>query len=264
MDKVTKLPVPEQGQPAPAPAPALMSREVFEFISEHFLLISAIVIALAVAATAAGLGAYLRVFDWRLIWIIEYADVLKWGLVALVLLSAFAFSGLYLIDSMEDATKANWRRIKIGLALWALSFVGALVANYYASPEPGRQSLLIALHMTALMIAATTLVIVGTVRSGFRLRHVLGDVVIFIVTAGFVGTAIAHFVRDLDGFKHNVAIKEGPEYRSVGLVMMTSRYVVLWDRDHALILPVDDISKIEGSRRRASKRAPACTAPHPS
>lgn len=43
-------------------------------------------------------------------------------------------------------------------------------------------------------------------------------------------------------------MKSGLQHRSVGLVMMTSRYVVIWDRDHAVILP---------ARRRGKHRGPA-------
>jgi hypothetical protein len=64
--------------------------------------------------------------------------------------------------------------------------------------------------------------------------------------ASAYGTAIGYFVRDGAGFKHHVEMKDGLQYRSVGLVMMTSRYIALWDRDHTVIVPASDVTKIEG------------------
>jgi hypothetical protein len=56
--------------------------KLLEFFTRHFAAISAIVVLLGVFNATVFLFAFLRVFDWRLIWMVEYADILKIGLVA--------------------------------------------------------------------------------------------------------------------------------------------------------------------------------------
>lgn len=58
-------------------------RDLLAFATEHFLVLSAVLLVAAVAAGTFFLAGYLSVFDWRLIWVIEYADILKVGLVGL-------------------------------------------------------------------------------------------------------------------------------------------------------------------------------------
>lgn len=66
------------------------------FVSEHFAVFSFLGL-LAVLCSTLFLYGYLTVFDQQLIWIIEYPDILKFGLVALaVIFSTFwAFREFY-------------------------------------------------------------------------------------------------------------------------------------------------------------------------
>ncbi len=63
-------------QPPPEPRSPILA-----VVTEHFLLFSALAIIGAVVFGTLFLGGYLGVFDWRLIWIIDYPDILKAGLV---------------------------------------------------------------------------------------------------------------------------------------------------------------------------------------
>lgn len=63
--------------------------ELLDLATRNFALLSAGVILLGGFTASLFLAAYLRVFDWRLIWIIEPSDILKVGILSLALLSGF-------------------------------------------------------------------------------------------------------------------------------------------------------------------------------
>ena len=78
----------------------------FEYLTKHFAVLS--VMATVVGATLAVIfiAAYLRVFDWRLIWIIEYPDILKVALVTIAVFSGFSF---YIWSAAADAINLTTR-----------------------------------------------------------------------------------------------------------------------------------------------------------
>ena len=60
-----------------------------------------------------------------------------------------------------------------------------------------------------------------------------------------LGTAFGYYTRDTGGFNHDVFLKN-EELRSVGVVMLTSHHVVLYTKDHTVIVvPASDVAKLE-------------------
>ena len=211
------------------------------------VLVTTLLIIVGIAASTTALSAYLRVFDWHLIWIIDYPDVIKWGLVTLAVISAFALSGWSIIDDAIVWVSSNNYKPAIWLAaFWSISLAVWLLIDY-RSQEP-HYSLTFFLHLTVFMLTITAVNIAQTVRlyPTNITRHVIADAFFIIFSAGIIGTMIGYMLRDGWGFQHHVDTKSTVDYRSVGLVMITSRYVVIWDRDHAVILPAEDVTKIEG------------------
>jgi hypothetical protein len=79
------------------------AKPIIEFASKHFILVSALTIVGGVLCATIFLYGYLLIFDWRLIWIIEYTDVLKVGLVAVAIVSS---SLLARLESWWSISKA--------------------------------------------------------------------------------------------------------------------------------------------------------------
>jgi hypothetical protein len=67
-------------------------------VSQHFAVASALTVIVGIFCSTIFLYGYIRVFDWHLIWIIEYGDVLKFGLVVVAFMAAF----FYQIQSTAD------------------------------------------------------------------------------------------------------------------------------------------------------------------
>jgi hypothetical protein len=69
--------------PAIQPAAATVSAgQVLSFTKDNFVILSAAAILLGVTLSTMFLAAYLSVFDWHLLWFVQYSDIVTFGLLA--------------------------------------------------------------------------------------------------------------------------------------------------------------------------------------
>src|SRR5262249_31772182 len=104
---------------------------------------------------------YLSVFDWQLIWIIEYTDILKFGLVVLAVASGIFFFVLALITnlitnlpSFEGKTRLVYVGVIIALvfAAWAIP----VVIEWRTEAAP-RYEMYVSLGTSTLLLVVQTL-----------------------------------------------------------------------------------------------------------
>jgi hypothetical protein len=75
-----------------------------EFVTKHFVVVSAIAVLAATALGMDFLYAYLVRFDWSLIWLVEYSDIFKVGLIVVGFLAGSAFGFHSIITCSLQAT----------------------------------------------------------------------------------------------------------------------------------------------------------------
>ena len=90
-----------------------------DFITKHFAILSVATVVFGATAAIIFIAAYLRVFDWRIIWIIEYGDILKIGLITVALFSGFAY---YIWMATRDAINLATERARSWLWVWLFGF----------------------------------------------------------------------------------------------------------------------------------------------
>ena len=248
-------PPPAAATPSQPTAHSHPTPELFAFVSKHIALVTALAVVIGIATATAGLSAYIRVFDWRLVWVIEYPDVLKWGLVSIAMivpLVTFAWS--FVEDAISWVFGSNKWGPVITLVIWGASLTWWLVSDY-RSAEP-HYGLSLSLHVAVFLTVFTTVNIAQSVKLWpVSMRGLANDFVWVLVTATAVGSTIGYVFRDSDGFQQHVTTKT-TQYRSVGLVMITSRYVVIYDRDHVVTIPAEDVIRIEGQPQPGSHNGP--------
>jgi hypothetical protein len=61
---------------------------MLEFLTKHFLVLSSLLVGVASAISMIFLTAYLAVFDWSLVWLIEYSDLAKLALIGIAVISS--------------------------------------------------------------------------------------------------------------------------------------------------------------------------------
>src|SRR5262245_6096612 len=102
----------EPSAPKEPPAFRLLS-----FVSGHFGVFSLLGLVAAVLCSTLFLYGYLTVFDWQLIWIIEYPDILKFGLVGLAVISGILLTLQIIAQNITNAIRSKGKSRAIYLVL---------------------------------------------------------------------------------------------------------------------------------------------------
>jgi hypothetical protein len=153
----------------------LTASTLFGFAGQHFALVSAIALLAGFLGATAFLFGYLSVFDWRLIWLIEYADILKVGLVATAVISGIAVFIGFIIDRVMSRADRGADNVTYGLFLFGVLTVATLIRLLleYLSPNP-RYGLFLSLYFaTALALLLLFLFVLrgfSNVAEGTQLR----------------------------------------------------------------------------------------------
>jgi hypothetical protein len=114
-----------QSQSATQPTPTLTTAEILLAIKENFVLLSAAAAVIGITLATTFFGAYLSVFDWRLLWYVQYTDVLTFGVIAIGVISGSlaTLQGLthtvLNIRKMDGRNKRRW--------LIAICFIGGII-----------------------------------------------------------------------------------------------------------------------------------------
>ena len=220
---------------------------LLDFVSRHFAVVSAVLIAVGMVAAMLFVYAYLSVFDWRLIWFIEYPDLIKFGLIAIAFLSGSLFvvqgySGT-IVAAVHEKGLARW--IALGaLLLGLLTWFGP---QFYSDVVgPVRR---VGPHLTRLAAVLLFALIVLRIRnlSGnlkFSVEELISDMAVTVLFIGLLGGVFGYYVRDSQGFKETVFL-EGGTLDDVGTVMFTPHHAVFYDGTKVIVVPSSRVLKIE-------------------
>jgi hypothetical protein len=224
-------------------------RTVLENVRENFGPISAVAGLTALLGSTVFLYGYLSVFDWRLIWVIEYSDVLKFGLIIFaVLTGSLYFLQGYATDAynavFNEDPKKRLRWAKFVTFMFFLSFTPKIWSD--ETSEVHYYMLHIMLHVSVLLFGGVIIMAVSRFRSWKNRtpQDWANDAVWVVVALSIFGQTFGYYTRDMDGFKHDVILK-GVEMKDVGVVMITSHHTVLYsDKGDVIVVPSADVNQI--------------------
>src|SRR5580700_3363648 len=103
-----------QEQPIAQAAPTLTASEILRAIKENFVVLSAAAAVIGITLATTFFGAYLSVFDWRLLWYVQYTDVLTFGVIAIGVISGSlatmqgATHTILNVKNMDGPKKRRW------------------------------------------------------------------------------------------------------------------------------------------------------------
>jgi hypothetical protein len=239
------------------------SRELrlLSFISGHFGVFSLLGLLLAVLCSTLFLYGYLSVFDWQLIWIIEYPDILKFGLVALAVISGIIFTINALIANAISATRFGRGKqraaavgviIAITLVVWAIP----VVIEWRTEAKP-RYDMYLSFGASALFLIALSLGLWDAVerRHTISAERMIFVVIFLFVSVGVFGGTFGTYAKYSKGLTHDVFLKDR-EMSNVRLVLFTSHHTVLYAGTDAIVLPTSEIMKIVAHPPTAQQRWP--------
>src|SRR5262245_1477384 len=237
----------DQAQTRFAPAePA--AQKLLSFITAHFAAFSLLGLVVVVLCCTLFLYGYLSVFDWQLIWIIEYPDILKFGLVALAVIFGIIL-GLYgilmnLIASTRYKGKARVLYvvviIALAIALWAIP----VAIEWRTEAEP-RYQMYGSFLVSAIFLIAVSLGIWEVVE---RCRTISVERIAFVVmflfiSVGSFGGSFGTYAKYSKGLTHDVFLKDR-QMSNVRLVLFTSHHTVIYAGTDVVVLPTSEIMKI--------------------
>jgi hypothetical protein len=227
-----------------------------DYVTKHFAVLSVVLAVTGATLAIIFIDAYLRVFDWRIIWIIEYADILKIGLVAVAILSSFAW---YVWSSARDAIDLATEQGKswfvvwtFGFLVWCLSLGSFLWTDYHSAEPLYLLHLFLHLAIFAVIGLVSLLINLGRQFPDFNGKTIAWISFCIVANVSTLGTAFGYYTRDTEGFLHDVYLRD-KELHDVGLVLLTSHHVVMYAKDKTVIVvPASDVTRLE--RRQETKK----------
>ena len=233
--------------PADNATPPIELVVLLRYIKENFVVVSGIAVVLGIGLSTMFLSAYLAVFDWHLIWFIQYTDILTFGFIGVGIIGG---SFLFLQSLVQSVLglgvfngKRAWKGLLIFVGFWILLYAGSMYLQY-RSVEPHYQ------YITAAwlsVIAAISLVVTPVLylRVGFwpNFGQIIGILLSAIVGSLTFGQWLGYSML-YSRFNQNVYLK-GATLTNVKLVAVLSRHTILLDGKTLVVVPTADIAEFK-------------------
>jgi hypothetical protein len=214
----------------------------------------------ASSCAIAYLYSYLAHFDWSLIWLVEYSDVFKVGLVVIGFFSSLSFSIWWMMsilgklsDAPDDVIDKKTRRI-----LAKGIFVCIIVANISAAYFFGLWRLFISVMFAELfgVWAFYRLAITVWTFPNVTATRLVEDFIIILVTITTFGKAVGAHVREYkslqDDLSYDVVLKD-QKLDNVALVMVTAHRTILYDSEKVIVAQTTDILALKSRPKTRTK-----------
>lgn len=235
------------GTPPPAPTkPAIKAAQVLSFIKDNFTLVSAAAVLIGVTLSTTFLAAYLSVFDWHLLWFVQYTDIITFGLLAvgviggcLVLIQGTAQTVL-IVFKMEGGTT---RKQTISFGLLALTMLALRLLAAWLNDEGyfhifvGAGVLVLVLMIIWEVVRYITTATMPNLINGFFLCLAVA------FTAIGLGQWLGYSVRESS--KAQDIVLKNKTLPDMRVVIVMSRHTVLFKDDDLFVVPTADITEFK-------------------
>jgi hypothetical protein len=126
-------------QPPPKTANQLTLLSILQFLKDNLVVVSGLAALAGLWFSTIFLSAYLFVFDWRLIWFVQSADVVTVGLIAVGIMGSsllLLYSISYNILTVRlPSGKLNWQLVGVG-GMAAALILAFQIYGTHAGPNP--------------------------------------------------------------------------------------------------------------------------------
>lgn len=230
-------------------APAFMAAQVIQAVKENFVVVSGLALIFGVVLATTFLAAYLTIFDWHLLWFVQYTDIITFGLLALgiisgslIILQALSQFALSILPLNKD--KRTRQMLVFGFFLLVL-----IIFQVWGAVHSGQG----VFHVFWSLLALADGIIVILLITGYAISRTVPTVVqiVFLIMlavlgSGALGQWLGYSVLETEtpqDIKINGTVIDG-----VKVVIVMSRHTVLL-KDHDLyVVPTGDISQFHRVR----------------
>ena len=236
-------------KPPPPQPTAPTSANFLAAVRDNFVLVSAATVIFGVGWSMLFLASYLSVFDWHLLWFIQYTDVLTFGLVAVGIIGCSFLTLQAGVQTVFGAAamegKSKWPSIWIGISLIVL----LLAFEIYATVRHGDPFFHIVTGAAALLFAVWLIyIVVGHIQSGLwpTAVRIMGISILVASTTATFGRWLGESVMETSEFDQDVYLKT-ETIKSAKVVIVLSRHTILLKDRMLYVVPTGDITKFETS-----------------
>jgi hypothetical protein len=221
---------------------------VLDFLTKHVVILSSMVIVVASAISMLFLAAYLAVFDWSLIWLIEYTDLAKLFLIGTALLSSVISLMLnYLYNFIawlkhHQTMTFKWAVIG-GLVVTAL---GGAYSIYYDVKTANDH---VAYHSFRLASTFAGIFLIYLLLTEFEKWRqlnwlsIVNDISFLVLALGIFGAAFGYYVKDVSKDFNQITTKN-EAFENSKIVVMFSHHLAFVTDSRVVVVPTADLVKI--------------------
>jgi hypothetical protein len=215
-------------------------------MTKHFLVLSALLVGGASAICMLFLAAYLAVFDWSLIWLVEYADLAKLFLIGTALLSSVITTAIsYSWDFLA------WLRHKIPGLKWGV--IGGLVlagilgsyAIYHDVKTDSGHATYHVFRLLSTFSGVFLLYMLFTDIDRWKQLNwlsILNFLSSFVFTLGILGATYGYYVRDVSTNFTQVTTKN-ETFEKAKVIMFLSHHLAFVSEGRVIVIPTADLTK---------------------
>jgi hypothetical protein len=233
--------------PVPQPVVAtITAAQVVSYIRDNFVLISAAAVLLGVTLSTMFLAAYLSVFDWHLLWFVQYSDIVTFGLLAVGIVTG----SLTFIQSAAQTVlglfgmkgRARWTH---GIFLFILVVV-ITGFEIWGSVKAGDGYWHILMGMTVLCLGIVLIMqIMGYITTA-TLPNVSQAFFLFLslsfTTLG-LGQWLGYSVQE-SAKSQEITLKD-KTLNDMKVILVMSRHTILLKKDMLYVVPTADITSFK-------------------
>jgi hypothetical protein len=234
---------------AAAQTDKLNLRSLFQFLKENFVVISGLAVLSGLMFSTIFLSAYLWVFDWHLIWFVQSADVVTFGLIAAGVMGGsllLLYSASHNVLSIRLPNgNLHWQLI-IACAVLTMLIVAFQIYGEYASGH-SHYLHIAAGWVTIFVVLMFLLTIASHFDSGSWPTIAQSIAILFSAIVGTIsfGQWVALAVAESPEIAQDVVTKD-QTFSGVKVVIVMSRHTVLLKDDNLLVIPTSDIIQFKG------------------
>lgn len=228
----------------PPPVQTAKESQLLQAIKDNFVLVSGAAVIIGTGLATIFLAAYLSVFDWHLLWFVQYTDILTFGLIAIGVISGsilFLQASVQAIISLFKLSAPSRKRWLVGLCITVL---GIVAFNVWGSVRQGEGSLHILFG--TLVIALGLIVILQII--GYAAGGILPGatqsaylLILLVMSAVYCGQWLGYSVLE-SGKLLDVKIKDGT-ISGVKLIIVMARHTILLKDGETVVVPTSDIGE---------------------
>jgi hypothetical protein len=231
------------------PKPKIALQEVLALLRDNFVLVSAAAVLVGIAFATTVLAAYLSVFDWHLIWFVQYPDILTFGLIAVGIIPGSALFLLPIAQGILLERKTNGSFNRSGLIFSGLVVAAMIAFTTWSAVRKGDGYSHI---LSALGAVANALFLFVLIAAQVRRRQLPDSVRTVIMCSLFfscgisLGQWLGESIEETSAFNQDVYLKD-QSLNNVKLVIVMSKHTVLLKDKVLYVVPTEDISKFRST-----------------